>query len=179
MMKRIWIGIAVMTLWFLVPLATAQTQPSESKASGEIAQQLIGTWRLLTVETIRPNGEILTQWMGKAPTGLISYEPNGLMAVQIMRDPRPTFERGSRFQAGLEELKSAYFGYYAYWGTYTVSEADNTVIHNVQASLLPEEVGTTFKRFFAFDGPRLVLTTPPQMLAGEERKNRLTWERIK
>jgi hypothetical protein len=163
MMKRLWIGMAVVLLLIPGPLAQAQTPASEPKASGELARQLIGTWRLLTVETIRPNGEILTQWMGKAPTGLIIYEPNGLMAVQMMRDPRPTFERGTSSQASPEELKSAYFGYYAYWGTYTVSEADNTVIHNVQASLFPDEVGITYKRFFAFDGARLVLTTTPRV----------------
>jgi len=142
------------------------------------APDVVGTWRLVSVETILPNGQISTAWMGKAPTGLLMYQPNGLMAVQIMRDPKPTFSVGSRRQATPEELKSAYFGYYAYWGKYTVSARERTVTHHVTASLWPEEVGITSKRFYALDGQRLVLTTRPIKHEGGYQTNRLTWERV-
>lgn len=139
----------------------------------------MGTWRLLAVETILPDGQVSTAWMGKQPVGIISYQSNGLMAVQIMRDPKPAFSAGSRLQATPDELKRAYFGYYAYWGTYTLADGDKTVTHQLTASLWPEEVGATYKRFYSLDGQRLVLTTPAFKYEGKDLVNRLTWERVK
>ena len=124
------------------------------------------------------------------PTGLIIYHTNGYLAVQVISDPRPMFAE-SGLTATRDELRNAYFGYYAYWGTYTINEADSTVEHNIQSSLRPEEVGVKYKRSLSFDGTRLVLTTPAfkanlayplrgdaQLQEGEELVNRLTWERI-
>ncbi len=117
--------------------------------------------------------------MGKEPIGIIMYLPNGLVAVQIMRDPKPTFSSGSRLLATSDEIRGAYFGYYAYWGTYTVQPSDNAITHRLTASLWPEEVGITYKRSYTFEGRRLILTTPPFEHEGQEVRNQLTWERLK
>ena len=93
-----------------------------------------------------------------------------------------------------DELKRAFFGYYAYWGTYTINEADSSVVHSVQGSLLPGEVGLNYKRFLSIEGTKLVVTTPTfkaavalafcrdvldsaQIRDDEEFTNRLTFER--
>lgn len=115
---------------------------------------------------------------GREPTGLIIYLPNGWMGVQVMRDPRPQFQSGSRLEATTEELKAAYLAYYAYLGKYTLSASDSMVIHEVEGSLWPEEVGKSYKRFYSLDGPRLILTTTPYKRSGDERRNRFVWERV-
>jgi hypothetical protein len=92
------------------------------------------------------------------------------MSVQFMRDPRPTFKTGAWFTATLEEKKDAFEGYYAYFGTYEVNEKEGSVLHRVQGSLRPEEVGVSYKRSFMLSGNRLVLTTP--------ELRRLTFERV-
>ncbi len=109
-----------------------------------------------------------------------------------MHDPRPMFAENG-LTATRDELRNAYFGYYAYWGTYTINEAERTVEHSLQSSLRPPEVGIKYKRSLLFDGTKLVLTTPPykanlayfhdllgdtQLREGEELVSRLTWERI-
>lgn len=151
---------------------------TSAPTSAPSQSNVVGNWRLVAVETIRENGEVSTAWMGTKPVGLITYQSNGLMAVQIMRDPRPVFVGGSRVSATPEELRKAFFGYYAYWGTYAVSEIDRSVTHQLTASLLPEEVGITYKRFFTIDGQRLVLTTAPFTYDGQVLVNRLSWERM-
>ena len=70
-------------------------------------------------------------------------------------------------------------GYYAYYGTYEVNMATKTVVHQIAASLRPNEVGIRYERHFEISGERLTLTTPPSTRAGEQRFNRLVWERIK
>jgi|EndMetStandDraft_4_1072995.scaffolds.fasta_scaffold173569_2 hypothetical protein len=162
------------TVVLLMSLGGCATAPAEPGT----AAGLVGNWRLLAVETLRDKGEVSTVWMGEKPLGLITYQPNGLMSVQIMRDPRPLFASGSRASATPEELKRAFLGYYAYWGTYAINPVDNSVSHQLAASLYPEEVGIVYKRFFKIEGPRLVLTTAPITYDGRQIVNRLTWEKM-
>jgi hypothetical protein len=177
------------------PLTLAAIAMLAISTTGSLAQQkqsirdrAVGTWKLLSYETVRSDGQVLNIIMGPHPTGIIIYHPNGYMTVQIMHDPRPMFAE-SGLTATRDELRNAYFGYYAYWGAYTVNEAESTVEHNIRSSLRPEEVGLKYKRFLSFSGTKLVLTTPkfkagPELLAhaemrkDEEVVNRLTWERI-
>jgi len=185
-MKQFCVGIIVAVGLTLAAFGQAQNGPLRDKA--------VGTWKLISWETVRSNRQALNIIMGPHPIGLIMYQPNGYMAVQVMHDPRPMFAERRASAATSDELKNAYFGYYAYWGTYTINAAENTVDHNVQSSLLPEEVGRRYRRTFRFDGPKLVLTTPvfkagllpvphdllegAQVRDDEELVNRLTWERI-
>ena len=39
-----------------------------------IKDQLPGTWRLISIETIRPSGEIIYPFYGKHPQGLLMYD---------------------------------------------------------------------------------------------------------
>ena len=67
----------------------------------------------------------------------------------------------------------------AYFGTYEVDEKEGVVRHYVQPSLWPEEVGRLYTRSIELSDDRLRLTTPPFLSAGEQRANRLTFERVK
>jgi hypothetical protein len=46
----------------------------------------------------------------------------------------------------------------AYFGTFDVDESTQTVIHHVQACLVPSWVATDLKRTYRFNANRLVLT---------------------
>jgi len=133
---------------------------------------IVGAWKLASIERVRQTGEVERpdDWMGRSPTGVVIYDAAGYMSVQFMRDPRPTFKTGAWFTATLEEKKDAFEGYYAYFGTYEVNEKEGSVLHRVQGSLRPEEVGVSYKRSFMLSGNRLILTTP--------ELRRLTFERV-
>jgi Lipocalin-like domain len=177
----------VMSLTHTPPMSAAFAQQS-------LKDRVVGAWKAISWESQRSNGQIVNIWMGLHPTGLIIYQPNGYMAVQFMADPRPTFAQNPTTNApSYDEFRNAYFGYYAYWGTYTINDAGNGVIHNVQGSERPGEVGKKFPRAISIDGSKLVITTPSykaglvlphdlldrmQIPADEELVNRLTFERI-
>lgn len=158
-----------------------------------LKDQVVGSWKLISSETLRPNGQVLNINAGVHPTGLIIYLPNGYMSVQIMHDPRVTFADPKTMEPSCDELKSAFWGYYAYWGTYTINDAGNGVVHHVQASERPSEIGMNYPRSVSIDGAKLVITTPHfkaglafphELLASvqvpddEVVNNRLTFERI-
>jgi hypothetical protein len=56
----------------------------------------------------------------------------------------------------------------------------STVTYLVRGSLWSdEELGVVYKRWFRFDGDRLELKTAPFEEAGEQRVNKLVWERMR
>src|SRR5882762_7683856 len=99
--------------WCLVLLVAVASVCSAQGVSAPAVNRntVIGTWRLISVETLRPGGEVNHEWMGRNPVGLIIYDATGHMSVQIMRDPRPTFDGGRDRPGTPEELKAAYDGY--------------------------------------------------------------------
>ncbi len=171
--------IALITLSGFIGLGTVACE-ANAQSSRSATETLVGSWRLISVETIRQaTGEIIYPWMGTRPTGMIIYLPNGYMAVQLMRDPPAKFASDTYEGATLEEMKDAFLAYYAYYGRYTLDEEKGMVTHRVESSLYPEEHGITYKRFFSFEGDRLTLVTAPFVEGGEELVNRLVWERMK
>jgi hypothetical protein len=185
--RRLYLAAGAAALLMLSPRPAALAVDS-------LREKVIGTWKLIAWESLRPNGEIVNVWMGLHPTGVIMYQPNGYMAVQVMADPRPTFaENPAATPPSQDELRNAFFGYYAYWGTYTINDAGDGVVHNVQASERPAEVGLKYARSVSINGTNLVITTPTykaglllphdvlaraQVQDDEELVNRLTFERM-
>jgi len=181
------------TLTVALPLTLALSANIAFAQQG-LKEKIVGTWKLVSWESIRPDGRVVNLWMGPHPTGVIMYQSNGYMAVQIMADPRPTFKQNpSTINSPDDEFRKAFFGYYAYWGTYTINEAGTGVVHHLQGSLRPSEVGIGYRRSVSFDGTKVVITTPRCYKAGqqlphdllesmkipadEEQFNRLTFER--
>jgi len=151
----------------------------DSADATEVAERLSGVWRVVSIETIREStSEAISPWLGPRPTGTLVYLPNGYMTVQLMRDPPPEFDADTYEGATLEEMKEAFLGYYAYYGTYTIDETRGSVTHHIESSLLPEEREVSMERFFELDGDHLSLETAPFMEEGERRVNRLVWERM-
>jgi hypothetical protein len=160
----------------------SQQEPSQTtqKSSQKAKDQFVGTWKLVSWEMQRSNGEKIEPPFGRDATGWIMYDANGHMCVQIMRSNRTKFSSDNLLEGGTpEEKKAAYEGYIAYCSTYTVNEEEGFVIHHIELSLFPNWLGMDQKRFFEFSGDRLTLRPPPFMYAGEQVTARLTWERLK
>jgi len=108
------------------------------------------------------------------------------MAVQFMRDPRPTFAAGRAWSrdnqallptASAAEIRDAFTGYYGYFGTYDVDERAHAVTHHIKASLRSHEVGVDYVRPFELSGDQLVLRYPVTADDGELRTRIIVWRR--
>ena len=168
--------------------AIALSQPNAESAKRSAAHkptsirdQLVGAWRLVSVETLRSNGEVIYPFYGKHPEGLLMYDRSGWMSVQIISDPKPTVPRDDSREGFLaapsSEKVSAIDGYYAYFGTWTVDPPGGTVSHHIRQSLYPGERGEEGVRRFLLQGTRLTLTAKTHEM-GEEHERRLVWERV-
>jgi len=137
----------------------------------------VGTFTLTFAEYRYADGEVKAIY-GNDPIGMLMYDAAGHVAIQIMRRDRPNFAKNDRLGGTPEETKSAFDGYLAYFGTYTVDEEKHTVTHHLQGALLPNWVDGDQARFFELTGNRLTLQTPPLMIGNREAVGHLIWQKI-
>ena len=138
--------------------------------------RLVGGWRLSDWVSIEDDGSE-TFPMGQAPAGLLAYSADGTMVALMGRSDRARFA-GDDVTGGTDvERASAFASFIGYGGRYEVS--DDTVIHHVEMSLFPNWVGTEQRRQWEVDpsGRHLTLTSPPLLIGGTRRIQRLRWER--
>ena len=133
--------------------------------------RLIGNWRLVSYESSEMSGRRGRPY-GDA-VGRLSYDENGNMAGQVMRPDRAKVELG---EGHAQQVRAAYLGYIAYFGTYEVAPDGESVVHHVHGSLNPAWVGGRQVRKMRFDGERLVLSAEVEK-AGAAVTHTLTWER--
>lgn len=124
---------------------------------------LIGVWRLITVEDHQADGTVLYPY-GEQALGYLIYHPEGYMSATVMSADRPRLTKSARPFALSPEDASAVLKTMgsAYCGTYELRE-ESTVIHHVQAALIPNMIGEDEVRPFELKGDRLYVYTlrPP------------------
>ena len=135
------------------------------------------TWRLLECYGKWTDGRI-TYPYGENPEGQLMYDLQGSFSGQISGSGRPAFQTGNLLKGTEEEIKKAFEGYIAYYGTYEVDEANSQVTHHVESALFPNWIGDVQTRNYEFEGERLRLQTQPIKGRTADLTNILLWERV-
>jgi hypothetical protein len=144
--------------------------------SKEVIPNLAGTWKLISFHSKDSSGQT-TYPFGKDAQGRLIYEPDGRLAVQLMNPNRPRFASDDPLVTSEAEVRAAFDGYTAYYGTYSVNPEKQTIVHHIEAALLPKWVGTDQLRHFEFDGKCLTLKGD-LLLGGVQGVVSLVWERL-
>jgi hypothetical protein len=118
-------------------------------------------------------------YLGEGATGLLMYNAHGNMSVHLMQANRPVFASGDRLGGTADEIKAAFEGYHAYFGTYEVNERESLIVHHLAGCTFPNWVGSEQQRRYEFDGNRLTLTTPPILMHDALAVGTLVWERVR
>ena len=140
------------------------------------SDRFVGTWRLLECYGKWSDGRISYPY-GDKPEGQLIYDGHGNFSGQIAGSGRPAFETGNLLRGTPEEIKTAFEGYIAYYGTYEVDESKGQVTHHVQSALFPNWIGDIQTRNFEFEGKKLRLNTQPIKGSRADLTNTLLWER--
>lgn len=133
----------------------------------------VGTWRLVSIDTRKADGSLHRSGKRK---GYIVYSADGYMSVAFMKEGRSEFVAGDIRGGTVEEKIEAFNGYISYSGPYEVTE--DSVYHNIEVSLFPNWIGEKQQRFYEFDGKRLTLSTPLQLVGGMQLSSHLVWEKV-
>jgi hypothetical protein len=146
-----------------------------------LRQHLVGAWRLVSIETMRPNGDVIYPFYGKHPEGILIYDRSGWMSVQIISDPKPTAptadSREEFLAASAADKSKAADGYYGYYGTWVVNAEKQTVTHHIKNSFYPGERDEEGVRHLLLNGDTLILTAKTHEM-GEDHERKLVWQRV-
>jgi len=136
-----------------------------------IRKNIIGIWKLISMEKQNIDGDVLEKfnWIGR-----LRYDDKGYMSVQLMDSNRPHLEDWE----SSEEIKKAFEGYNAYYGTYDIDHEEGSVTHHTEGSLFPNWTGIDLKRFFKLTDNRLELITTPMQENDTEVVWQLIWESV-
>lgn len=135
----------------------------------------VGTWRLLSCEIRRADGQVSYPF-GQDLGGYILYSQDGYMSVALMSANRPQFAAGDIRGGTTEEKVAAADTYVSYCGRYEIQ--GDRVIHHIEVSFFPNWVGADQERFFNLDGDTLSLSTPPTLIGGIQQTAYLVWKRV-
>ncbi len=135
------------------------------------------TWRLLDCYGKWTDGRI-TYPYGEHAEGQLMYNDHGSFSGQIAGSGRPVFESGNLLKGTPEEIKKAFEGYIAYYGTYEVDENNSQITHHVENGLFPNWVGNNQTRTYEFEGKNLRLNTQPIKGAKADLTVTLLWEQV-
>src|SRR5262245_49930312 len=138
--------------WRNIPALAAIVASSILLQDNVIAQQkilkdqLIGSWTLVSADTIFPDGR-KAAFFGTNPKGLLVFDAGGRFIEVRVRPDRPRFRSSNRLEATPEENKAALAGGVAQFGTWSVSEADKAISLHMDGNVhFPNEEGTDQKR---------------------------------
>ena len=101
-----------------------------------LKDQLVGTWTLVSWEQANPDGSKL-QRFGANPKGVNVFDANGRVFVMYTRPDLPKIASGNPSTPTPEEAKAIVGGAIGYFGTYTVNEADKSIVFRLEASSFP------------------------------------------
>ena len=114
------------------PAAVVQRPPAGSPAALAAsartvsARRLVGTWRLVSVDNLLPDGTRV-QLYGPRPAGILMFDAGGRYALEIMSADRPGFASKDKSRGTPEEYRTAVQGSNAHFGTYAVDTVGATV----------------------------------------------------
>ena len=129
-------------------------------------EKLIGTWKFESIKVQTEKGEVIYPY-GENLFGMLIYTLSGHMSVLLMNPEREKFASDDPLGGSSEEIESAYGGFDAYCGTYTVDIERGTVTHHIEGSKFPNWMGTDQVRNFQFFGDKLLLKAT-LLIKGEE-----------
>ena len=109
-----------------------------------IREQVVGTWKMVSNVGMRDGNR--TEAFGSAPNGMAIFTGDGRFTITASRSDIPKFVSGNRLQGTSEENKAIVQGSLALWGSYSVNEADKTLVLKVEGSTWPAWVGGEQKR---------------------------------
>lgn len=132
---------------------------SQAPAQKSLKDQLVGAWTLVSSVATAPNGTT-EQFYGPNPKGIMILDASGRYAQVQGRSDRPKLKTANRFEldATAAELKTVLLGFAANTGSWSVNEADKTLIRRYESALVPNNEGSEQKAIVTLTGDELKLT---------------------
>ena len=165
----------ILSLSMITALGLALLPGSALAQQKSLKEQLVGTWTLVSVVNIRPDGTKFDPTDGKA-LGLMMYDANSNFSFLNIRSDIPKLASNNRQKGTADEYKAVAEGVLSYFGRYSIDETGKFLIQHVVSSSFPNFNGADRKWSIAFSGEELTLASQVAAAGGS---NELKWKRVK
>ena len=126
------LAVLLVVLGALVGPASAQQMP--------VKDAIVGAWSLVAVTAERTDGTSAEPF-GANPRGIVIFTADGHFALFQSRSELPKIAANDRGKATAEEATAIVGGAIAYYGTYTVNEADKSLSVVLEGSTFANLLG--------------------------------------
>jgi hypothetical protein len=150
--------VALCTSAFLYDVAHAQAQ------SASLKEEIVGTW-LAVSQYVDQDGRRLEPF-GSNPKGIVVYDSQGRFVLVLQRAGLPRFASSNRLTGTAEENKAIVQGSIAYFGTYTIDEAEKKINIHYDGSTYPNWDGEDQVRNISISGDELTTISPVSAVGG-------------
>ncbi|MBL6077731.1 lipocalin-like domain-containing protein [Belnapia sp. T18] len=130
---------------------------SGAPAQAQAAQDLVGSWRLVSITAAGPGRDAGA--LGENPSGTVMFGSDGRFALIIVRSDLPKLASNSRASATPEENRAIVQGSIAFFGTYSVEDAGKALIMRIENGTFPNWAGAVQRRAMTLNGNELSYTT--------------------
>jgi hypothetical protein len=146
-----------------------------SGSDQDLADRLVGTYRLVSVESTSDDGEVQHPF-GENPDGFMTFTPEGYMLAVLARHDRPTFADGDIMGGTDQERAAAFLSASAFAGRFEVHEG--RLVNTLGAATFQNWTDTVQVRDFEVTRAGLTLVTPALLMGGALRSSTVRLERI-
>jgi Lipocalin-like domain len=130
----------------IVIICCANASPAQTSAPDTSANEVIGTWTLLSVDNVRPDGTRAPRH-GNRPAGLLMFDASGHYSLIVLTQGTP------------EEYKAALEGDNCDYGRYTVNQSDHSITFYMDHANHRELENSSHTRYYTLQGDELRYTT--------------------
>jgi hypothetical protein len=143
-----------------------------------LKEQLVGMWALVSAENTSAEGA-KSMPFGPNPRGIAVLDANGRFVILNMTSTLPKIASNNRASATPEENKAIVSGSLGLYGTWTVNEAEKTLVWRIEASTFENWVGQEQKRPINSVTTDQISWINPTASTGVAARTVLTWKRVK
>ena len=143
-----------------------------------LKEQLVGMWALVSAENTNADGT-KSMPFGPNPRGIAVLDANGRFVILNMTSTLPKIASNNRASATPEENKAIVSGSLGLYGTWTVNEAEKTLVWRIEASTFENWVGQEQKRPINSVTTDQISWINPTASTGVAARTVLTWKRVK
>ncbi len=159
--RRSLLGISTLTVLAVALLVASTAAPQKA-----LKEQLQGTWSAVSATAILPDGTKSEQY-GPNPKGMLIFDRDGRLSFILMSSNLPKFASNNRETGTAAENAAVVQRSIAYFGTYSVNEADKSYTAQIEGSTFPNWTGATQTRTVAIAGDELTIGNPAASAGGK------------
>jgi hypothetical protein len=165
----------ILSLSAIAALGLALLPNSGVAQQKTLKEQLVGTWTLVSFDSFDSSGAKVPNMEGGDLKGQLIFTDNGRMSNQMITQ-FPKIASSDRLKSTPAEDKAVAHGILSYFGSYTVSEPDKTIMLNIERSSFQNQVASNVKRVATLTGDELKIDNPGRQAGG---KTVTVWRRAK